>query len=79
MRGIHEEAKDDDIYENFSEFGHVKQFNLNLDRRTGFVKGYALVEYATYKEAKDAIEGLDQSEIYGKAISVDWAFKEEPH
>eukprot|EP01084_Bolivina_argentea_P231455 390329_1 len=35
VSGVHEEAKDDDIYEKFSEFGQVKQFNVPLDRRTG--------------------------------------------
>ena len=74
VTGIHEEAKDDDIYDKFSEFGHVKQFNVPLDRRTGFVKGYALVEFATFKEAQAALQGADQTELYGKILTVDWTF-----
>jgi RNA-binding protein 8A len=71
---IHEEASEEDLHELFGEYGTVKQLHMNLDRRTGYVKGYALIEYATHQEAEEAIKGVDGREVLGQKVRVGWAF-----
>lgn len=78
VTGVHEEATEDDFVDLFSEYGNVQDVRLPLDHRTGYLKGYALVEYPTLAEARAAISALNESTFLDYVLHVSFAFIKTP-
>lgn len=76
VAGIHEETQEDDILDAFGEYGTIKNIHLNLDRRTGFARGYAFLEYETLQEAENAVKEGHGSLLLGEKVLVSHAFVE---
>ena len=80
MTNLHPETSEDHIYDVFEEYCRVVNLHLNLDKHTGYVKGYALIEFRNFQDVKEIMELHKQQkfEILGRTIELDYAFVERP-
>ena len=74
VSNLNEEVTEEEVEDKFADFDKVRDVRLNLDHRTGYVKGYALVEFGEYKEAVEAIGELDGKEWLGNRLNLDFCF-----
>lgn len=68
IRNLHEEVQEDNIYDLLSKFGKIKNMHLNLDKHSGFAKGYCLIEYEKFEKAQKAVKFLDGREFLGEVL-----------
>jgi len=61
------------LEEIFSKFGKVVSCDVITDRYSGQSKGFAFVEMENDKEADEAIEKLNETELEGRKIAVNVA------
>ena len=61
---------DDNLKELFEKFGTVSSAKVITDRESGRSRGFGFVEMAVDAEAKKAIQGLNNTEVEGRAMSV---------
>lgn len=69
---------EDDLKKLFEQFGAVSSAKIIADRETGRSRGFAFVEMDSDDEAKEAIKGLNNKEIEGRAMSVSVAREKAP-
>lgn len=69
---------DTDLRKLFEQFGAVSSAKVITDRETGKSRGFGFVEMSSDAEAKEAIKGLNNKEIEGRAMSVSVAREKSP-
>lgn len=57
----------------FSKFGEVESVSIITDKATGSSKGFGFVELADDSDAEGAIRSLNQKEVDGRKIRVNFA------
>ena len=67
------EVSDEDLNKAFAAFGEVVSAKVIKDGYSGRSKGFGFVEMSNNAEAEAAINGLNGSEIKGRAIKVNEA------
>ncbi|HID75794.1 MAG TPA: RNA-binding protein [Planctomycetaceae bacterium] len=67
------QASEDDIRQAFEAYGEVSSVKIIIDRQTGRSRGFAFVEMPDDGEAKEAIEGVNLTDIAGRRVTVNEA------
>ena len=66
-------TRESDIQAAFAAFGQVAEVRLVMDRETGRSKGFGFVEMPNDQQAKAAIQGLNGTDLQGRAVTVNEA------
>jgi len=70
-------TSDAELSELFSAFGEVSSAKVITDRETGRSRGFGFVEMPSEDEGKEAMSGLNNKEVEGRAMSVSVAKERE--
>jgi cold-inducible RNA-binding protein len=70
-------VRDEDLQQNFSEYGNVTSAKVMMDRDTGRSKGFGFVEMGTADEAQAAIKAMNGKSVDGRALVVNEARPKE--
>src|ERR1700730_14848035 len=62
-----------DLKELFSPYGNVQSAEVISDRETGRSRGFGFVEMETQEAMEQACQGLNESDIQGRALTVNEA------
>lgn len=62
----------------FSVFGDIQSVDIPLDSQSGKPRGFGFVEFMDPNDAADAVDNMDQSELYGRTIRAKLSSRKPP-
>lgn len=71
--GLSEEVDQTVVHAAFVPFGDLVDVNLPIDFATQKHRGFAFVEFESAEDASDAIDNMNEAEIFGRTIKVNIA------
>jgi RNA recognition motif-containing protein len=73
VANLNYQMTDDNLREIFEEYGEVSSAKVIIDKYSGRSRGFGFVEMPSDDDAQQAIDGLNNKEVMGKAINVNKA------
>ena len=71
-------SHDDELREAFGKYGQVESAQVIMDRQTGRSRGFGFVEMPNDGEAREAIAGLNGTDLGGRSLTVNEARPRAP-
>jgi len=68
-----------ELEKEFSKFGPLEKVTVVLDGKTGRSRGFAFVYFEAQEDAKAAKDAMNDQEIDGRRIRVDFSITKRPH
>ncbi|KAL8056838.1 hypothetical protein ABFX02_04G145200 [Erythranthe guttata] len=71
--GLSYSTDDTSLREAFDKYGEVAEARVIVDRETGRSRGFGFVTFSSTEEASAAIQALDQQDLHGRMVRVNFA------
>lgn len=71
--GLEENVTEAILRAAFIPFGDLKDVNIPMDHATGKHRGFGFIQYDAPEDAEDAIDNMNNAELYGRVLRVNFA------
>jgi len=78
VAGLDETVTRDVLVGAFGVFGEIRSVDIPIDSQSGKPRGFGFVEFMDSNDAYDAVDNMDQSELYGRTIRVKFSSRKPP-